>query len=563
MKEKFFNPSENMWNAARLALAAAWLAALGLMFYTTFLLTIGAFTTPQNDLTHGWLVPPVALAMACWRWRALRASAGRPAWGGVLLMLLVFALLWLGTRGGQSRFSQVALCLAIPAFAWAGWGRNTARLLAYPSAFMLFILPLNFLDFITLPLRLLSSYLATGLLNGFSVGVVRQGSALLSTTGKFSLDVADPCSGIKSIFAILALSAAYAFFTQKTALRALLLIAVGVPLAVLTNIVRLVTIGVVAELFGQARAMDVFHNMSGFITFPIAILVLIPLGEKVIPKIGRVPPPAPPAPPARQLPWPAGVAFLLAAAVATAGVHASLKRMPETQYGADNFLPMELPAMLGNLKGQPIWYCHAEKCEEMFPESAVASTRKNEDEDAAEMEAALFCLACGDPLHPASLSETQILPDDTRFMKCQYGEGEGSWNVTVVVSGRSRQSIHRPELCLPGQGYVIDSKTPRTLVLDNGRRLEVMLFKVSKAGVGSIAFVNFLVSERVQTSSHFTRITHDILQRSIHGRVNRWAMFTLVGSKPVDSPGELENLRVMLSTWWPQVYLPDSPGARE
>jgi len=394
------------------------------------------------------------------------------------------------------------------------------------------------------------------LLNGFSIDLVRQGSALVSASGKFSLDVADPCSGIKSIFAILALSAAYAFFTQKTVLRALVLIASGVPLAVVANIIRLSTIGIVAEFFGQARAMQVFHDMSGFITFPIAILVLIPLGEKVIPKIGRVPKAAPAAPPARQAPWPAGLAFLLAATVATAAMHVSLKRMPETVFGEDNFLVFELPDSLGNLKGQPIWYCHDDLCQSWFSESEVAHTVKVEED-----ESAFHCLKCESPLHPGSLLETQVLPDDTRFMKSQYGGGEYNWNVTVVVSGRSRQSIHRPELCLPGQGYVIDYKAPHTLILDNGRRLDVMLFKVSKAGSPSFSFVNFLASDRVQTSSHFTRICHDIWQRSAYGRVNRWAMFTFVGSKPVDSPGELENLRAMLSSWWPRVYLPESPGA--
>jgi len=281
-------------------------------------------------------------------------------------------------------------------------------------------------------------------------------------------------------------------------------------------------------------------------------LVLIPLGEKVIPKIGRVPKSAPPAPPARQIPWPAGLALLLAAVVATAGMELSLRRMPATFFGEDNFIALELPGMLGNLKGQPIWYCHAQACERIFAESEVAHTREG------ETEAAPLCPHCAVPLHPSSWSEHTILPDDTRFIKSQYGDGEDSWNTTVVVSGKSRISIHRPELCLPGQGYVLESKKPHTLVLDNGRRLDVMIFKVSKAGAPSIGFVNFLASESVQTSSHFKRICHDILQRSLHGRVNRWAMFTFVGSKPVDNPEELEKLRAMLSTWWPQVYLPDS-----
>jgi len=554
------------WNAARLALVAAWGAALCLLFTGAVWATIDAFILPANDMMHGWVVPPVAIAMMATRWRELRASAGRPAWGGLVLLFAIFALCWVGERGSQSRFNQVAMVLAIPAVVWTGWGWNAARLLLYPTAFMFFIVPLNFMaDPVTLPLRLFSSECAAGLLNGFGADVLRDGSALVSATGKFNLDVADPCSGIKSIFAIIALAMAYGFFHQKTTLRAMLLIASGVPLAVFANIMRLTLIGGVASIYGQDSAMQVFHDFSGFITFPVALLSMLAVGEMVIRKIGRVKPRPPAAPPARQAPWPAGIAFLALALVATVGMEFAMRNMPPTVYDPDTFIARKMPSMLGNLKGQPIWYCHQPKCDAMYTEAEIERINQSKPATGEPREKGTvpWCPVCAEALHPDSLSEHNALPNDTRIMKAQYGEGEDAWTVTVVVSGKHRVSIHRPELCLPGQGYAIDSKTVHTLALDNGRRLDVMEFRVAKAGVPPISFINFLAAERLQTASHFTRISHDVLQRTLHGRVNRWAMFTFVGNKPVDTPGELERLRGMLSAWLPQVYLVDAEDVKK
>ena len=537
--------NEKIWNVARFALVGVWLAVLYVMFRPAAYASIGAWQTPANDMLYGWAVAPIAL-LAAWSLRdKLRAAAGRPAWGGLVLLLLVCALVWLGHRGGQSRFSQLALVLSIPVVAWTGWGRNVAKTLLFPTAFMLFIIPFNFLDVMTLPLRLLSSWLSMLLLNGFGIGVIRQGSALVSATGRFNLDVVDPCSGIKSIFAIMAISAAYGFFYQKTTLRAFLVMGFAIPVAVIANIVRLTTIGMVAHHFGQAKAMHIFHDASGLITFPVAILLMMVFGERVAEKIGKVPPPAPAAPPAKQAPWPAGICFLLLAAALSAGMVATLNRLPLAALEPDDFIALSLPQKLGHIPGQRIWYCHQMDCQKAFSESKIEDW--NEDNKP-------LCVFCDSVLFPISYGEKILLPGDTRMMKSVYEDGQDSYTVTVVVSGMSRVSIHRPDLCLPGQGYQIVGKTIHPLTLNNGKRLDILLYKVRKAGTDDIGFANFLVSNRLQTGSHFHRILHDVLQRSLFGRVNRWAMFTIVSHDSFDTPEQLERLRVLLSDWLPQVW---------
>ncbi len=535
----------------RLVLIGVWLVVLYMMFRPAIGATKGAFKDPVNDMMHGWLIPPVSL-VAAWTLRhKLRDAAGRPAWGGFAVLAVMCALLWFGQRGGQSRFSQLAMILSIPAVAWIGWGRKVARILLFPTAYLLFIIPMNFLDFITLPLRLMSTVLSTALLNGLGVDVIRSGSSLISATGKFHLDVIDPCSGIKSIFAIMSLSAAYGFFYQKTALRVLLLMACSIPLAVIANIVRLTTIGIVANMFGQDRAMEIFHELSGFLTFPVAILLMLLLGEKVICKIGREPPDTPVTPPMKQLRWPAGLAALIMGIALTATMLTTLNRMKPTALDPDTFIVKEFPPTMGGMQSEPIWYCHEQACLVDFPDSKITTREDGKP----------VCPNCGNPLFTISLSEKLILPKDTFLLKRVYENAHSSYTVTMVVSGESRVSIHRPDMCLPGQGYVVVAKTIHTLVLDNGKKLDVMLYRVHRAGTETIGFANFLVSDHVQTASHFHRIVYDIWQRSIYGRINRWAMFTIVSNTSFETEEGLEQLRTMLSEWLPQVYTGTLPDA--
>ena len=130
-----------------------------------------------------------------------------------------------------------------------------ARQLIFPVSYLTFCIPLSFLDAMTFPLRLFASAVSAGILNGLGIATVRTGAAIHSAiAGGFSFEIADPCSGLRYVLAMTALTAAYAHFVQKGAIRQWLLFLSAFPLAVAGNIVRIVMIGVVALLFGQDQA---------------------------------------------------------------------------------------------------------------------------------------------------------------------------------------------------------------------------------------------------------------------------------------------------------------------
>jgi exosortase len=90
--------------------------------------------------------------------------------------------------------------------------------------------------------------------------------------------VADPCSGIRSLVALMALTSLYGYVTMDSAWKKWLLFFASIPLAVIGNLARITTVALVAQGFGQEFAMKIYHDYSSYIVFSLAILCMIALG---------------------------------------------------------------------------------------------------------------------------------------------------------------------------------------------------------------------------------------------------------------------------------------------
>ena len=237
------------------------------------------FRNPQEDMSFGWYVPVFSLYVIWTERRKILESLGDPSWAGLFLTIPFLLLGFIGTRGIQVRFGVLAfagLCLTIP---WAMFGRKTARQILFPCLFLLFCIPLaTFLDVVTVHLRLLASSVAYGVLRGLGADVVRQGTMLMSTTGSFSIDIAEPCSGMRSLFAMMALTAAYSYFTQPTWFRRGLLFVLAIPIAVLGNVSRILSIVAIAATCSSDFATGFYHDYSGYVVFLVAVFLMVVTG---------------------------------------------------------------------------------------------------------------------------------------------------------------------------------------------------------------------------------------------------------------------------------------------
>lgn len=140
-----------------------------------------------------------------------------------------------------------------------------------------------------------------------------------------------------------------------------------------------------------------------------------------------------------------------------------------------------------------------------------------------------------------SEAEKLILPDDTEFAKMNYSDafGEASIGCQIVLSGGDRRSIHRPEACLPGQGWNMLSNEPMDIELPSGTVLTVQKLRLGRTVETPdghrynlpMVFLYWYVGSEMTTHDQFERIFRSNLDLLLHNRVHRWAY--VVVSAPV------------------------------
>ena len=218
------------------------------------------------------------------RRREFRAAAGAPSRRGAVWAGVFLAMAWLGLREGAAAVWQTALAGLAWSVPYALLGRGVGRLTLFPAWFLLFAGPVpHCLDALRAPLRLLVAGTAAGILNGLGLEAGRAGTVIFSGVpgDGFALDVADPCSGVRSLFAMTALAAGYAHFTLERRRQRWLLLTCAVPIAVGGNILRVLSICLVAAGWGQEVAAGAWHDYSGYLTFGLGALLILSAQERL------------------------------------------------------------------------------------------------------------------------------------------------------------------------------------------------------------------------------------------------------------------------------------------
>jgi len=199
-----------------------------------------------------------------------------PSWIGLGVVAASLALHILGYHSQLPRMSLMTVVGVGWGACYAIWGWKVARLLLFPAGYVLLCFTSYHLTHMTMRLRLLASLLAEVLLHGLGIETIRRGTVIVSGSGTgFQLDVADACSGLRSLVVMTALAAPYAYFTLKGFWRPWLLFVASVPLAMLANTLRIVTLAIVAEWIGMRLAMALYHDFSGYLVFIIAVALLM------------------------------------------------------------------------------------------------------------------------------------------------------------------------------------------------------------------------------------------------------------------------------------------------
>ena len=226
------------------------------------------------NFSHGFLIPVFSAFLVWQRRRQLALLRPKPSWFGLVVVAGSLMMLIVGVLGAEfflSRSSFIFLVAGLVIY-FLGW--NYFRAMVFPWAFLFLMIPIPTIIFnqVAFPLQLLASRLASGLLELVGVPVLREGNVILLAA--MPLEVAEACSGIRSLMSLVALALVYGYFLEPKLFRRVLLALSAIPIAVIANSLRVVGTGLMVHWWDPEKAEGFFHLFSGWVIFVLSLVML-------------------------------------------------------------------------------------------------------------------------------------------------------------------------------------------------------------------------------------------------------------------------------------------------
>jgi len=241
------------------------------------------------DFSHGFLVPIFAAYLIWVKRKRLRDTPVIPNWAGIAVITLALFVLLLGVYGAELFLSRVSLVILLTGLVLCFGGFQLLKELRFPLLVLFLAIPIPAIIFneITLPLQTLASQLASALLPLFGVPVLREGNVIELPSMK--LEVAEACSGIRSLISLFTLSVFYGYFLEHSVSRRVVLALASIPIAIAANAVRILGTGLCVQYWDPDKALGFFHEFSGWVMFIVSLgfLFIIHRGMRLIPTYRR------------------------------------------------------------------------------------------------------------------------------------------------------------------------------------------------------------------------------------------------------------------------------------
>ncbi len=211
-----------------------------------------------------------------------------------------------------------------------------------------------------------------------------------------------------------------------------------------------------------------------------------------------------------------------------------------------------LPGQVRDWVGREVRYCQNPEHRQSYFVDEV------EDPD--------VCPDCDAELYSMSIDERRILPSDTVILKKQYSHPSGD-RVTssIVLSGADRSSIHRPQVCLVGQGQEIVREWTHRIPLEGRDDLRVNVLDMLRRWTGAdgqqhehrFYYAYWFVGQGRETHSHYMRMGLMAYDRIFHNVAHRWAYISVSGLREAGSRDHADQIDEFIQTIYPQMALRD------
>lgn len=402
------------------------------------------WTLTDSYYTHGFLVPIIS-AYFVWKDRGyLRGMPIRPSASGIFWIAGAATMLLLGDFLGFRVFGQLSMVPMLAGMIAVLLGNHWIRRLWFPLLFLIFMIPIppSLTQNIALRLKLLAAQSAVGMANLMTLPMVQEGSWI--HFGDDRLLVGDVCGGLRSLIALLALGAVFAYISKVRTWAKLVIMLLAGPIAVIANIVRIFFLCVVAYHWGSEVAGGKVHDYSGILIFAVAIALFTAIDAP----LRRVAPAKdddvyPVSTGSTRRPRSIVNALVLAGLTAVAIGHFAVLRA-QAGTGTEQVVRADLN----------------------IPRNVVDYEQAGADFEIDE--------------------RTQAILESSTILIRNYRSPRGRpVQLSIVHAGTTRRSLHFPEVCLVGDGWEIIKQedvsvgilfTARRLLLMKGDQYEAVLY---------------------------------------------------------------------------------------
>jgi exosortase len=256
-----------LWQFVVLSAALLWL-------YAPVLYRLVAQWVHDPNYSHGFFVPAFSLYVLWQKRDRLRRLPRRPSWSGLLILAIAVAVLTAGTLGAELFLSRTSFLIAIAGLVVLFFGWNYLRAVLFPWLFLWLMIPIPNILFnqITFPLQLLASKAAAFVLPLLGVPVLREGNVIQLPV--MTLEVAEACSGIRSLMSLATLSIIYGYLLETRISTRVLLAIAAIPIAVIANGLRIIGTGLLVQYWDPEKAEGFFHAFSGWLIFVVSLILL-------------------------------------------------------------------------------------------------------------------------------------------------------------------------------------------------------------------------------------------------------------------------------------------------
>jgi exosortase len=267
-------PDLDLAGSRRIAWAAALIVVLLIAAYYEVLCKLVVDWWEISDASHGFLVFPFAVYLVWSRRTTLCRTELRQTWSGVAIVAVGSAILVLGMFGAELFLSRISLLISLAGLILSFGGRKLLAELRFPLLILLLAIPIPAIIYnqITLPLQTLAARGAAELLPVFAVPVLREGHVLVLPSMK--LEVAQACSGIRSLMSLLTVSILFGYFLETSLWKRTVLALASFPIAVAANCLRIVGTGLCVQYWDPDKALGFFHEFSGWVIFVVSLFCL-------------------------------------------------------------------------------------------------------------------------------------------------------------------------------------------------------------------------------------------------------------------------------------------------